>query len=115
MARAVRKRSSQLIRANHGSTISSCGEVEEIVAGSSARNRTQDEAATHALIVARLRSERATSPSSPPILSAHFSESSASSTHSIEGVLIVSPRKTPSISLPLLVSRKSLGKGQGGV
>ena len=70
---------------------------------------------TQALIIARLCSERATSPSSPPTLSAHFSESSASSTHSIEGVLIVSPRKTPSISLPLEVSRKSFGSGQGGV
>ncbi len=39
----------------------------------------------------------------------------ASSTHSIEGVLIVSPRKIPSISLPFAVSRKSLGSGQGGV
>src|ERR1700730_7617856 len=115
IARAVRKRSSQDIRANHGSTISICGEVEEIVAGSSARNRTQAQVSTQALIVARLCSERATSPSSPPTDSAHFSESSASSTHSIDGVLIVSPRKTPSINLPFLVNRKSLGKGQGGV
>ena len=35
--------------------------------------------------------------------------------HSIDGVLIVSPRKIPSISLPLLVMRKIFGSGQGGV
>ncbi len=38
--------------------------------------------------------------------------SSASSTASIEGVLIVSPWKMPSISLPLLVRRKIFGSGR---
>ncbi len=33
----------------------------------------------------------------------------------IEGVLMVSPRKIPSISLPPLVRRKIFGSGQGGV
>jgi hypothetical protein len=62
-----------------------------------------------------LASARAISAGCPPTDSAHFSESSASSTHSIEGVLIVSPRKRPSLSLPFAVSRKIFGNGQGGV
>ena len=39
----------------------------------------------------------------------------ASSTQSIEGVLMVSPLKVPSISLPPLVSRKIFGNGQAGL
>ena len=59
--------------------------------------------ATHASIAARLARDRASSPLRPPIDSAHFSPSSASSTHSIDGVLMVSPWKMPSINLPPLV------------
>ena len=58
---------------------------------------------------------RASSASSPPISSAQRNPSSASSTQSIEGVLMVSPRKIPSISAPPAVRRKILGIGQGGV
>src|SRR5271169_2755299 len=115
MVRTVWNRSSGDSVVNHGSMIVSCGEVQEMVAGSSARNRTQDERSTHWAIMARLFSERATSPSSPPTDSAHLSESSASSTHNMEGVLIVSPSNTPLINLPFDVSRKSFGNGQGGV
>ena len=39
----------------------------------------------------------------------------ASSTQSIDGVLIVSPLKMPSMSLPPFVMRKILGSGRGGV
>ena len=41
--------------------------------------------------------------------------SSASSTHSSEGVLIVSPTKMPAISLPPLVIWKIFGSGRSGV
>src|SRR2546423_886424 len=99
---------------NHGSVILNCGEVQEIVAGSSARGSAQGHFSTQPRSTPRLRSHLAIKPASPPTHSAHFSESSASSTHSIDGVLIVSPRNTPSISLPLEVSRKSLGSGHGG-
>src|SRR5437899_7259677 len=99
---------------NHGSVILNCGEVQEIVAGSSARGSAQEQFSTQPRSVARLRSDLAISPSRPPTDSAHLSESSTSSTHSIDGVLIVSPRNTPSISLPFAVSRKSFGSGQGG-
>src|SRR5579862_1412757 len=115
MRREVVKRASADSAANHGSVIIMHGEVQERVAGSSARNSTQLVRSTHSATAARLASARATQPSSPPTLSAHFNESSASSMHSIDGVLIVSPRKMPSISFPLPVSRKILGSGQGGV
>ena len=38
----------------------------------------------------------------------------ASATQSIEGVLIVSPAKMPSMSLPPLVRRKIFGSGAAG-
>ena len=50
----------------------------------------------------------------PPIEAAQRSPSSASSTASSEGVLMVSPLKMPSISLPPLASWNSLGTGQAG-
>src|SRR5205823_10505452 len=100
---------------NHGSTIDSWIEVHERVAGSSARNCSHGVCSTQRATAVRLPSARATSPSSPPSASAHFNESIASSTHSIDGVLIVSPRKMPSISLPPAVRRKIFGNGQGGV
>ena len=47
--------------------------------------------------------------------SAQRKPSSASSTHSIDGVLIVSPLKMPSVSLPFEVRRNIFGSGQAGV
>ena len=44
--------------------------------------------------------------------SIHSSASTASATQSIDGVLIVSPAKMPSISLPPLVMRKIFGSGR---
>src|SRR5215472_3689187 len=115
MRRLVVNRVSGSRLRNHGSVIMMQGEVQDSVAGSSARNSTQSVHATQSLTTARLASARARQPSSPPMLSAHFSESSASSMHNIDGVLIVSPRNNPSINLPLLVMRKIFGSGQGGV
>ncbi len=66
-------------------------------------------------MAARLASDRAISAGRPPIASAQRRPSSASSTQSIEGVLIVSPLKMPSFSLPPLVRRKIFGSGQAGV
>ena len=76
-------------------------------ARSSRRDCTQRSSA------AALASARAISASRPPIRSAQSSANSQSSTHSIEGVLIVSPLKMPSISLPPLVRRKIFGSGRG--
>src|SRR5580658_2157228 len=115
MRREVVNRVSGSSKANHGSVIMMHGEVHDRVAGSAARNSTQGVLATQSATTARLPSARATQPSSPPTLSAHLSESSASSMHNIDGVLIVSPRNRPSISLPLAVIRKIFGSGQGGV
>ena len=66
----------------------------------------------------RLRAARA---GTPPIASAQAKVSSQSATQSMEGVLMVSPRKMPSFSwlppvcLSGVVMRKILGMGQGGV
>jgi hypothetical protein len=89
--------------------------VQERVAGASARKSIQSRCATQEAIAARLASLRATSAASPPTLSAQRSPSSASSTQSIEGVLIVSPLKMPSFSLPPEVRRKTFGSGQAGL
>ena len=89
--------------------------MQDRVAASSARKSTQSVRATQRAIAARLASERAISPSSPPTRSAQRSPSSASSTHSMDGVLIVSPLKMPSISLPPDVRRKIFGNGQAGL
>src|SRR3954471_22652944 len=113
--RTVLKRSSGDNVQNQGSVISSWIDVQDRVALSLARNCSQGERSTQAATVARLPSARATRPSRPPTDSAHFNESIASSTHSIDGVLIVSPRKMPSINLPPEVMRKIFGRGQGGV
>ena len=90
-------------------------EVGERVPGSTARKPAQALRSTQAVMAARLRSQRSISAGRPPMLSAQRRPSSASSTASIEGVLIVSPLKMPSISLPPLVSRNSFGSGQAGV
>ncbi len=78
-------------------------------------NRPRRVRSTQAAMAARLASLRAIRPSRPPTLSAQRSPSSASSTHSIDGVLIVSPLKMPSISLPPEVRRKIFGSGQAGL
>src|SRR3546814_11904548 len=101
--------------ANQGSTIFRQTEVQERVSGRSARKSAQPEDAAQPATVARFFSERPISAFRPPVPSAHFRPSSASSTASIEGVLMVSPLNTPSISLPPLVRRKIFGSGQAGV
>ena len=58
--------------------------------------------------------ERAISAGRPPMRSAQRNPSSASSTHSIEGVLMVAPLNMSSISLPPEISRKIFGSGRGG-
>src|SRR3954468_5495007 len=113
--RTVLKRSSGDSEQNHGSMISSWIDVQDRVVGSFARNCSHGERSAQAATAARLPSARATSPSRPSTDSAHFNESIASSTHNIDGVLIVSPRKMPSISLPPETMRKIFGSGQGGV
>ena len=59
--------------------------------------------------------DRAIRPDNPPTESAHCSPSSASSTQSMEGVLMFSPTKIPAISLPPFVIWKILGSGRSGV
>ena len=51
----------------------------------------------------------------PPILVAQFRASSASSTQSMEGVLIVAPSKISRFTLPPFVRRNSFGIGHGGL
>jgi hypothetical protein len=85
----------------------------ERVAGSPARKSTQSVRATHSATAARLASVRAISPGRPPMDSAQRRPSSASSTQSMEGVLMVSPAKMPSMSLPPFVRRRfSAGAGR---
>src|SRR5271169_1066704 len=89
--------------ATRGSANARQTDVQERVLASFARKSIHDVWATHLAIAAKLLSERAISALSPPALSAHLRPSSASSTQSIEGVLIVSPLNTPSISFPPLL------------
>jgi hypothetical protein len=89
-------------------------EVGERISARLARKPAHSLRSTQAAIAPRLRSQRSVSAGKPPIDSAQRSPSSASSTASIEGVLIVSPLKMPSISLPPLVRRNSFGIGQAG-
>jgi hypothetical protein len=51
----------------------------------------------------------------PPTDFAHVTEAIQSSTHSIDGVLIVSPSRRPVLNLPALVSLKIFGSGHAGV
>src|SRR5688500_17102431 len=89
--------------------------VFERVAGSAARWQSQSRFSTIRSSAAALASERALRPVSPPNPLAHSSVQIASSTASIDGVLIVSPLNTPSTSLPFDIRRKTLGSGQEGV
>src|SRR5687768_15405466 len=100
---------------NHGSTMERQMDVQERVAGSLARKSTQSVRFTQASSAARLRRERAMVAGAPPMLSTQRNASSASSTQSIDGVLMVEPLKTSSSSSPPLVRRKIFGSGQGGV
>ena len=68
--------------------------------------------ATQSSMAFRLALDRAMSAGKPPMDSAHFRPSRASSTHSMEGVLMVSPWKIPAISLPPLVIWKIFGSGR---
>ncbi len=70
---------------NQGAVMVRQIEVQERVAGSSARNATPGVAATHSATAARLASLRAISAGSPPIASAQARASSTSATHSREG------------------------------
>src|SRR6185369_2785113 len=108
-------RSSPPSASNHGSTILRQIDVHERTFGSEARNANVFDWPIQAAIAARLDSERAIRPLMPPIFSAHASESSASSTHSIDGVLMVEPWKISSSSFPFFVMRKIFGIGHGGV
>ena len=103
------------ITVNQGAVTVRQIEVQDRVAASSARKPKPEPASTQSAMAARFASLRATRPLSPPTLSAQRSPSSASSTHSMEGVLIVSPLKMPSLSFPSLVMRKILGIGQAGL
>ena len=85
------------------------------MAGVPARNSTQGVRSTqarHGRKIALATGDKGRQAADP---SAQRSPSSASSTASMDGVLIVSPLKMPSISLPPLVRRNSLGSGQAGL
>src|SRR3546814_14229298 len=82
-------------------------EVFDRLAGSAARWLSHSRSATILSSAAAFASLRAFRPSSPPSDFAHSSAKIASSTASIDGVLIVSPLNTPSTSLPPLVRRKT--------
>ena len=84
------------------------------VAGSSARFSIQGRAAQKSHTARALASARAISAGSPPTDRPHSSAAIQSSTQSIDGVLMVSPWKMPSMSLPLEVRRKTLGRGRSG-
>ena len=73
-------------------------EVFERLAGSAARCDSQLRSSTILSSAAALASLRACRPFSPPRPLAHSSAKIASSTASIDGVLIVSPLKIPSLS-----------------
>src|SRR6516164_4912116 len=82
-----------------GSTIFRQTEVLERIAGSFAKNAIHGVAATQSAIALALVLARAISALRPPIDFAQPSASRYSSPHSIDGVLIVSPWKIPSLSL----------------
>ena len=90
-------------------------EVLERMALLSAKNAAQVDVATQSSITFKFASDRATNPARPPMLSAHFKPSRASSTHNMDGVLMVSPAKMPEINLPPLLIWKILGSARAGV
>src|SRR5690606_22201315 len=89
-------------------------DVDERVSRRDARKSTHGVLSTHADTALKLASDRAIVAFSPPRPSTQRSASNTSSTHNIEGVLMVEPRKIPSFNLPPLVRRKILGSGHEG-
>ena len=101
---------------NHGATILMHTEVLEIVPDQWPENQHSWNFPPIGTQTDRFASDRAISVFNPPILSAQVRPSRASSTHSIEGVLMVAALNTPSMSFPQPeVKRKILGMGQAGV
>ena len=98
---------------NQGETIFRQIDVFDRVAGSRARKSNVVLVATKSAIAFRLASDRANNAGRPRCVPP-ISGRRRSSTHSIEGVSMVSPRKMPSVSLPLLVRRNTFGIGQAG-
>ena len=85
-------------------------EVFERIAGSAARCSIQSACCTQRSSAAALASARAISADRPPVRSAQSSANSQSSTASIDGVLIVSPLKMPSISCAAFGQPEDLGQ-----
>src|SRR5690348_3679249 len=102
-------------RRNQSSTTLRQTEVQERILGSSTRNAIHFDFVTQRSMAARLASLRALSAEKPPADSAHLSPSIASSTASIDGVLMVSSWKMFSANLPFEVRRKIFGSGQAGL
>ena len=100
---------------SHGSATVRQTEVVERVAGSLAKNSIHGAVSAQANVAAALASTLAIIPLRPPAASAHLRLIRASSTHNIDGVLMVMPSKTSRLTLPPLVIRKTFGSGQGGV
>ena len=97
-----------------GSAIFRQTEVGERVAASSARKSTQGLASTQAAMAARLASRAGDQGRQAADALGPAQPVEGILDHSIEGVLIVSPWKMPSISLPPLLSWKIFGSGQAG-
>ncbi len=99
---------------NQSALIDRHTDVLERYSGSRARNSAQSERATKSAKTSKLARLRAIMPRKPPTDFAQFSASITSSTHIMDGVLIVSPTKMPSFSLPFAVMRKIFGIGLSG-
>src|SRR5581483_9865311 len=99
---------------NHGAVILRHTDVLERIALSAARKPIHLRPLANFSSTPRLACERAIRPLRPPTLSPHLKPSIASSTHSSEGVLIVSPLKIASENLPPEVMRKIFGSGHAG-
>src|SRR5688500_12971145 len=87
-------------------------EVRERILSSSHRNAAQPDFSAHLATACKFASQRFLVAERPPMDSTHFRESRQSSTQSMEGVLMVSALKMPSMNLPPLVMRKIFGKGR---
>ena len=89
-------------------------EVFDRAFGSATRFSTQGVRSTHACSAREVGVRAGAGGGEAADASIHSSASIASATQSIEGVLMVSPAKTPSMSLPPLVRRKIFGSGRSG-
>src|SRR6187402_1547450 len=98
-----------------GSLIARQIEVEDLAAVSFARKAAQELVCCQSEIALRFLSDLPISSLIPPIDFAQRNPSRASSTASIDGVLIVSPLKIPSINPVPFTRRKILGSGRGGL